>query len=146
MDNPNPGNKVCSSCRAVKLVTAFNFKYHESGVRHSFCREGGKSLMRSHYKRNKRSHLDRNALAYQRHRALIREAKSRPCADCGVQHHYYVMDFDQRDDVDKVFELHFVTRKTARSILREIETCDAVCADCHRGRTHRRTLKASPSR
>jgi len=140
MDNPNSKDKVCSSCRAVKLVTDFNFKYRESGVRHSYCRECGKRLTRSHYKRNKRSYLDRNARAYQRHRELIREAKSRPCADCGVQYPYYVMDFDHRDGVDKLFELHSVARKTAQSILREIEKCDVVCANCHRERTYQRRV------
>ncbi len=30
-------------------------------------------------------------------RVIVREAKSVPCADCGVKYPYYVMDFDHRD-------------------------------------------------
>lgn len=135
-----PTHKTCSGCCLVKPVEEFNFKYRARGIRHSYCRECGKRLTRSHYKRNKRSYLDRNARAYQRHRDLIRQMKSRPCADCGVQYPYYVMDFDHRDSHEKLFELNSVARKTLLGILREIAKCDVVCSNCHRERTHRRRL------
>src|ERR1043165_4006429 len=134
-------HKVCSSCRVALPLTEFNFKSRVAGIRHSYCRECGKLLTRSHYKRNKRAYLDRNARAYQRHRELIRQAKSRPCADCGVQYPYYVMDFDHRDGEDKLFELHSVNRTTATGILREIEKCDVVCSNCHRERTYQRIMR-----
>ena len=140
MAEQNPTHKTCSGCHVVKPVEEFNFKHRVKGVRHSYCRECGKRLTRSHYKRNKRSYLDRNTRAYQRHRELIRQAKSRPCADCGVQYPYYVMDFDHRDGEEKLFELNSVARKTITGILREIEKCDVVCANCHRERTQRRWL------
>lgn len=136
----NLKHKTCSGCHAIKRVEEFNFKYRAAGVRHSYCRECGKRLTRSHYKRNKRSYLDRNARAYQRHRELIRQAKSRPCADCGIQYPYYVMDFDHRDGVEKLFELNSVARNTIPGILREIQKCDVVCSNCHRERTHRRRV------
>ncbi|MDQ3918195.1 MAG: hypothetical protein M3348_06925 [Acidobacteriota bacterium] len=69
---------------------------------------------------------------------MIRSAKSRPCADCGIQYPYYVMDFDHRDGATKSFMLSEVARATAKSLLREIDKCDVVCANCHRERTHRR--------
>ena len=127
----------------TKPVTEFNFKNRAAGVRHSYCRECGKKLTRSHYKRNKRAYLDRNTRARLRHRALIRGVKSRPCADCGVQYPYYVMDFDHRDGETKIFGLHAVNRMTLAGILREIGKCDVVCANCHRERTHQRMLEAT---
>jgi hypothetical protein len=133
-------HRLCSGCHAVKPIEEFNFKYRATGVRHSYCRECGKRLTKSHYKRNKRSYLDRNARTYQRHRELIRQAKSRPCADCGVQYPYYVMDFDHRDGATKAFMLSEVPRATSKSLLTEIEKCDVVCSNCHRERTHRRML------
>lgn len=140
MAEQNLKQKLCSGCHVVKPVEEFNFKYRARGVRHSYCRECGKRLTRSHYKRNKRSYLKRNARAYQRHRELIRQSKSRPCADCGIQYPYYVMDFDHRDGEEKLFELNSVARKTIPWILREIEKCDVVCSNCHRERTHRRLV------
>lgn len=133
-------HRLCSGCHAVKPIEEFNFKYRAAGIRHSYCRECGKRLTKSHYKRNKRAYLDRNARTYQKHRELIRQAKSRPCADCGVQYPYYVMDFDHRDGATKAFMLSDAPRATSKSPLKEIEKCDVVCAKCHRERTHRRML------
>jgi len=139
----NPTHKTCSGCHVTKPIEEFNFKYRDRGVRHSYCRECGKTLTRSHYKRNKRSYLDRNARALARHREFMRRAKSRPCADCGIQYPYYVMDFDHRDGATKSFMLSDITRATSKSLLQEIEKCDVVCANCHRERTQQRWLAGS---
>lgn len=137
---PNDSDKKCSKCGMVKPAEEFNFRHRERGVRHSYCRECGKALTRSHYRREKRSYLSRNLRAYAERRQMVVEAKSRPCADCGIQYSYYVMDFDHRDGRLKKFALNSVDRVTKRAILREIEKCDVVCANCHRERTHRRRL------
>jgi len=136
----DPTHKNCSGCHLVKPVEEFNFKYRAKGIRHLYCRECGKRQTRSHYKRNKRSYLKRNLRAYAERRQLVLEAKSRPCADCGIQYPYYVMDFDHKDGRLKEFALNTVHRVTKRAILREIAKCDVVCANCHRERTHRRWL------
>ena len=130
--------KTCSQCKIEKPVGEFNFKYRALGKRHSYCKECGSNLTRRHYRNNKRQYLDRNYRALTRHREFMRRAKSRPCADCGVQYPYYVMDFDHRDGATKSFMLSDITRATSKSLLREIEKCDVVCANCHRERTHRR--------
>ncbi len=131
-------HKTCSKCRLVKPAAEFNFKCKALGRRHSYCRECGSTLTRNHYRSNKRQYLNRNSRTFARHRELIRSAKSRPCADCGIQYPYYVMDFDHRDGATKSFMLSEVARATAKSLLREIDKCDVVCANCHRERTHRR--------
>ena len=130
--------KTCSKCQVVKLITEFNFRNRLAGIRHSYCRECGKKFTQSHYKRNKQLYLDRNARTYTKHRELVRQAKSRPCADCGIQYPYYVMDFDHRDGSSKEFALNSVTRMPKQAILREIAKCDVVCSNCHRERTQRR--------
>lgn len=98
-------------------------------------------MTRSHYRRRKRLYLDRNLRAYAERRQMVLEAKSRPCADCGVAYPYYVMDSDHRDGVRKEFLLHSITAVTKRAITREIAKCDVVCANCHRERTHRRRMQ-----
>jgi hypothetical protein len=142
--NPHEADyRNCSKCKTPKPVGEFNFKNAMLGKRHSYCKECGNDLSRSHYRSNKRQYLERNARTNARHRALIRSAKSRPCADCGVQYPYYVMDFDHRDGATKSFILSDVPRATSKSLIREIEKCDVVCANCHRERTHQRALKKS---
>lgn len=135
--------KTCSGCGLTKPIAEFNFRRRAAGVRHSYCRECGKRLTRSHYKRSKQAYLARNLRAYAERRGIVLAAKSRPCADCGIQYPYYMMDFDHRDGASKLFSLNSVHRVTKKAILREIEKCDVVCSNCHRERTHRRMLEAA---
>jgi hypothetical protein len=135
-------SKLCTKCHIVKPITDFNFRSRAAGKRHSYCKECGKQLTRSHYQRRKRSYLDRNLRSYARRRELVVAAKLKPCADCGVQYPYYVMDFDHRDASSKLFALNSVHWQTIKSILKEIEKCDVVCSNCHRERTYRRLTAA----
>jgi len=74
-------------------------------------------------------------------RELARQIKSRPCADCGIQYPFYVMDFDHREGELKEYELNRIDRMTTRALLHEIEKCDVVCANCHRERTYQRLME-----
>ena len=134
-------HRCCSKCKALKPLAEFNFKRRAEGIRHPYCRDCGKELTRSHYRRRKRLYLDRNLRAYNERRLMVIAAKSCPCADCGVQYPYYVMDFDHREGVTKEFSLHRIQSATKRAILREMAKCDVVCANCHRERTYRRAAR-----
>lgn len=72
-----------------------------------------------------------------RNRELLRLAKDNPCADCGREYPYYVMDFDHARGT-KRFEIRAGLTKTVRMLLSEIAKCDVVCSNCHRERTHQR--------
>lgn len=67
---------------------------------------------------------------------LIRSAKERPCADCGIQYPYWVMQFDHVRGI-KVINLSKCYLATTGKILGEINKCDVVCANCHANRTHK---------
>lgn len=70
-------------------------------------------------------------------RAIIQDAKARPCVDCGVQYPPYVMDFDHRDPSGKSASVgEMVGRTSLARMVAEIAKCDVVCANCHRVRTH----------
>jgi hypothetical protein len=136
-----PKYKTCSMCKVNKLVNEFNFRNTAARAYHSYCKECGKQLTRLHYRNNKRQYLERNLRSYAKRRALVINAKSQPCADCGVQYPYYVMDLDHREGVQKNFSLHSVQGATKEAVLREIEKCDVVCSNCHRVRTYNRRIK-----
>lgn len=146
----NPSNvlspKVCCKCRALKLVEEFNFRNRSAGVRHRYCRDCGKNYTRSHYQRNKRQYIERTLRSHARNREYLHQFKSRPCADCGVQYPYYVMDFDHREGEEKLFEMNQVHLFSMGYIKREIEKCDVVCSNCHRERTYRRVMERTRSR
>lgn len=68
---------------------------------------------------------------------LVREAKKKPCADCGREYPHYVMDLDHVRG-EKLFNLSAAIKgnRSRAAILAEIAKCDVVCANCHRERTH----------
>lgn len=69
-------------------------------------------------------------------RAAVNRMKEKPCADCGQEYSFFVMDFDHRNPATKSFEISQVcTRKPWGVVLAEVEKCDVVCANCHRLRS-----------
>lgn len=96
---------------------------------------------RDYYERNKTTEIasaQRNREAYRaRNTAIVVEAKSVPCTDCGVQYPPYVMQFDHTG-TDKVANVsRLVNVPVSESVLRaEIAKCEVVCANCHAERTH----------
>lgn len=90
-----------------------------------------------HYDSNKEMYAERNRRAKDRLRQIIRDAKSVPCTDCGVQYPHYVMDFDHLGDKEyNVGSMVGLGSKT--KLLAEIEKCEVVCSNCHRERTYSR--------
>lgn len=73
-------------------------------------------------------------------RKFVQELKqSTPCADCGDNYPYWIMEFDHIGD-NKSFEIGRATRTTGsmQKIKEEIAKCEIVCANCHRNRTFTR--------
>ena len=80
-----------------------------------------------------------NQKRYKIGRALILEAKSSGCVDCGYNEHPAALDLDHRPGVDKKFELALGHNRSAAAIKAELAKCDVVCANCHRIRTFKRS-------
>jgi hypothetical protein len=71
-------------------------------------------------------------------RRLFDEVKNRPCADCGGWFEPVQMDFDHRDPKQKSFQIGTHLLHNVIKILKEMEKCDVVCANCHRLRTQKK--------
>lgn len=81
---------------------------------------------------------DYSKLAWAKFTSLVREAKNKPCVDCGVTYPYYVMHFDHRPGEIKSFELSKRSTRGRVAIEAEILKCDVVCANCHAERSFQR--------
>jgi predicted HNH restriction endonuclease len=68
----------------------------------------------------------------------VRQAKDKPCADCGVKYPTYVMDFHHRDPATKEFVIALSASRSREDVIAEIDKCDVLCANCHRIRHHHR--------
>jgi len=72
-------------------------------------------------------------------RALVWEAKDRPCMDCGGRFPPVAMDFDHRPGEVKLDDISKLMQKASNeALIAEMAKCDLVCANCHRVRTAQR--------
>lgn len=99
-------------------------------------KEKQKEYQRQHYQRNKKAYYDRHRQTVERNTRIMREAKDRPCMDCGQQHPHYVMQFDHRNPTDKKFGCQGMRVCGLPTLYRELAKCDVICANCHSKRTH----------
>lgn len=135
---------TCCSCRQALPETAFAYKSKVSGRRQTMCRECKSAYNRSWYRDNKSSHRSSVANNNQAYRDTVKEdirkLKSVPCADCGDEYPWYVMDFDHLPGTIKEENIsRMISNRVSWSRIRaEIDKCDVVCANCHRIRTYLR--------
>lgn len=129
-DGPRRVQGECAKCEKPGLVD-----------RVGWCYPCQKEQMRDHYLRNKEKYMARAATQKAVLRALVDSLKDRPCADCGINYPPWVMDLDHLDPATKVASVSEMvnTRATREGIIAEAAKCDAVCANCHRQRTHARS-------
>jgi hypothetical protein len=73
------------------------------------------------------------------HVPLLRAYRSTPCFDCGQRFPWFVMEFDHRDpEIKRRNVPQMAGSVSLMNLLKEIEKCDIVCANCHRVRTYSR--------
>lgn len=103
--------------------------------------ERQREYVRGHYQRNRQYYIDKTLKRRNETQEVINEAKSKPCADCGIQYPLCVMDFDHLDRTTKLVDIGKLARKgwSLARVQQEIDKCEVVCANCHRIRTHIRT-------
>ena len=127
----------CSICENPRQENEFNWRNKPNGIRMRYCRYCQKAFSQQHYQANKASYLARNERRRLKHVEIIRNAKSIPCADCKCKYSFYVMEFDHVRG-DKRQHLARMATLGLSAILKEIEKCEVVCANCHKERTWRR--------
>jgi hypothetical protein len=95
-----------------------------------------KEYHKKHYQNNKNYYVQKARYHTSKLEQWVREFKQKPCADCGKEYPYYVMQFDHLSD--KEFVLAKARLFSKKKILEEIHKCEVVCANCHAERTHKR--------
>ncbi len=131
--------KQCTKCHSITSVE--NFRLRSTGKRESHCIPCKREDIRDHYKKNKEPYNERSKKQRLAIAKFISDLKdNKPCMDCGICYHYWVMQYDHRDKKTKKASISFFKGKlrTISVILEEIDKCDLVCANCHADRTYKR--------
>ena len=106
--------------------------------------EKERACKRRWYENHREVYLNRNRRKKEKLRNIMREQKAKPCADCGNEYLFYVMDFDHREGEEKMAHVSkLVQRMNLQRLLDEIAKCDVVCSNCHRVRTYQRGQRFS---
>ena len=105
--------------------------------------EKERAYQRAHYHANKDKWRAKRMRWEGKIRALVLEAKNKPCTDCGGCWPAIVMEFDHLPGTQKLADLGNATARKWGwgKILAEIAKCEVVCPTCHRIRTFRRLGK-----
>lgn len=80
-----------------------------------------------------RACLKRRRLAVKnRNRSVVIAAKLLAgCCRCGYKKHAAALQFHHRDPRTKLFDVNSYAGKGKAAVIREIEKCDVLCANCH---------------
>lgn len=131
--------KKCKSCNKIKELSDFNKNKIKPDGLQGQCRECSNNNCKYHYNNNKKDYTSRNRDTRWKKRILLGQYLSnKKCKDCGTDD-IRVLEFDHLKD--KKFNISgSVYKYTWKKILKEIEKCDIVCANCHRIRTYSRSV------
>ena len=142
--------KTCARCRRILPLRQFPLRRKDGTKRYGHCRACKAAYQKQWYERNAERHkaaTAANRAAVRRaNKELVRTAKARPCADCGVQYPPHVMDFDHVRGRKSGNIAHMKTYVRTATLASEIAKCDVVCANCHRVRSHARSQTTGPRR
>lgn len=102
--------------------------------------EAQRKYHRDWYHAHKHIHGPRKtARAAKQHKFLVRIASEIKlflgCVYCGYNHHPRALDFHHKKPELKSFNVSNINCRSVMRMLKEIEKCDVVCANCHRIRT-----------
>ena len=128
--------KTCNTCEVFKDSSEFYKKLHNLDGLNKKCIACEREYRKSHYLSNKRYYKDKNArlrLVYMKDFVSFLETKA--CLDCGNSD-FRVLEFDHLPQFIKSFNIADKSACTPlKTLMKEIDKCEIVCANCHRIRT-----------
>jgi hypothetical protein len=136
---------ICQGCEKDQDDGEFYWIDRDKRIlRSKNCKTCRSEYNQDWYSRNKVKHMAdvarNSARATEERREVIRRAKEKPCADCGLSYPFYVMDFDhvRGTKVRSISQMINGHKYSIARLLAEIAKCDVVCSNCHRERTFSR--------
>jgi hypothetical protein len=123
--------KHCTRCGKTKPVTEFH-RHSEWGYQ-AWCKRCKSKVAAAHYQANKARRYAHNRRRQLEFRGWYTSLKAgRPCADCGQTFDPVAMQWDHLPGSMKAGSLgDLVKHGNRKLVLKEIEKCELVCANCH---------------
>lgn len=131
----NLRKQICTRCKKEKSLSCFGKRRYRENIRWSTeCKVCLKIHNNTYYAAHAQQIQKNHKRLVKPKYALIVQAKSRPCKDCGGLFPPCVMDFDHVRG-KKLFDVGNGRSRSEAAIAEEIAKCEVICANCHRLRT-----------
>ncbi len=135
--------KKCARCGEFKDESEFNWRWQDTGIRQSVCRECQKGDRRDYYLSHQDDERERSKnvrqMASEEAQKFIYEYLSySTCKDCG-EYDFSVLTFDHvRGKKSHDISTMAAQGYSIEAIKAEIELCEVVCWNCHMRRENER--------
>ena len=129
--------KVCTKCKTEKELHLFSARKLSTDGFSSWCRACFQENWKERYYENhqhyrSRHNKSRNKIRLQNSRKVFEYLSEHSCMNCG-ESDPIVLEFDHRDKSDKIENIsNLILNSSWERIVKEIEKCDVLCANCHR--------------
>src|SRR4051812_48457382 len=124
--------RKCYKCGDLKSLECFSKNSGRKDGLSPQCKECHKVMRRVHYEQNKEKVLKQIDRKKEEYRKWFISLKDKPCLDCKQLYPHYVMDFDHLRDKEFGLSKTLNYNWGRQRVLKEIEKCELVCANCHR--------------
>ena len=108
-------DKICKQC--LKIKDSQTDYYWSNNKTRTICKDCVKENEKKRYA--------------QKMEQFIEIKKTLMCRKCG-ENRWYLLDFHHRNPNEKDYVVSDLTRTPIATIMKEVEKCDPLCANCHR--------------
>lgn len=129
--------KQCCKCLLIKSVGEFHWRNKKAGTLKAWCKTCVKEydkIIQSKPDYNEQKRVKNNKRRRNNRQFIIEYLTKHHCIDCG-EDRIPCLQFDHKDDVDKVNNVSCMMNNSLQKIIDEINKCDVRCANCHAIRT-----------
>ena len=102
--------KICTKCNKTKELKDF---YQKPNRSYSYCKDCFNEYVKQRWKERK---------------------KKGKCSSCGYNKYPDVLEFHHRDTKTKEFDWKKLRQMNWDKVIKELDKCDMLCANCHRER------------
>lgn len=123
--------KICGTCKEEKDESEFSLKFGKPQYNCKVCHS---AYRKEHYNKNKQKYIDKASKNKQKYvREYYDWLSQRSCVDCGISD-TRVLEQDHLEGKETNIAKLVGNVKLA-TMMKELEKCETVCANCHRIRT-----------
>ena len=124
--------KTCNDCGNKHPLEKFAFRNKAKGTRINFCDECRKKKSKETYYKHHLTNLNRiKKYKKQNKEWFLNLKESLCCCVCGESENS-CLDFHHIDSNEKEFDISNCSESSKSKIIKEINKCACLCANCHR--------------